>query len=366
VYALNVPKTCSDCHERVRIVEKYGIPAMRMTSYLSSYHGLASKAGNIEAANCSSCHDTHKILPSSDPDASINKNNLPKTCGHCHVGIAAGGQIDSIHEFVDKRVEYFNKLVTLIYLILIGLTVGGMFVYCTLDFIKKVRERDSWCSIYDKEENVANIKFNLVERLMHQLLLVFFIILVYTGFAHHFPENPLFTWFVQWKTGYFRAIIHRIAGTGLLVLFLVQLNLMVFTRRGRKQTVALLPNFKDPKEAITLLFYNLGLIKQRPKLTHPFSFIEKFEFWALLWGNIIMAGTGLLLWFTDISLSFIPKWVLDIFLIIHYYEAILASLAILIWHLYWSIFDPVVYPYNPVIFTAKVPKAVAVEKHDLK
>jgi hypothetical protein len=163
---------------------------------------------------------------------------------------------------------------------------------------------------------------------------------------------------VQWKGGNVRAIIHRICGSGLIILFGTQLILMVLTIRGKRQTWALFPKFNDVKEAFLLFFYNLGFIKSRPELSHPFSFIEKFEFWALIWGTTVMAITGLLLWFTNLSLRFIPKWILDIFLLIHFYEAILASLAILIWHFYWTIFDPIVYPYNPVIFTKKVPPSL--------
>ncbi|MFB3897055.1 MAG: cytochrome b/b6 domain-containing protein [bacterium] len=358
VYALNIPKTCSDCHERVRIVEKYGIPAMRLSSYLDSYHGLAYKAGNLEAANCVSCHSKHLILPSSDPESQTNKQNLPKTCGKCHAGIAQGKDIGAVHEIVNKRAEFWTQVVTIFYLLAICGTIGGMLGFCFLDFIKKVRYRDTWKSIYLDTDRVDNLKFNAAERWMHQFLFLFFIILVYTGFAHHFPDNPIFSYFVKWQGGNVRAIIHRICGSGLIILFGTQLYLMAFTHRGKKQTKKLIPKLNDVKEALLLFFYNLGFIKTRPELTHPFSFIEKFEFWALVWGNIIMAITGLLLWLTGLSLRFIPKWILDIFLLIHFYEAILASLAILVWHFYWTIFDPIVYPYNPVIFTKKVPPSL--------
>lgn len=158
-------------------------------------------------------------------------------------------------------------------------------------------------------------------------------------------------------------MIHRAAGTLITVVFLLHLFLLAFTRRGRRQFVGLLPRLKDFKDAYQLLLFNLGLRKNRPALSLPFTFYEKLEYWALIWGTVIMAVTGVALWFTGASLSLVPKWILDVMLLIHFYEAILASLAILVWHLYWTVFDPMVYPYNPAMFSRKIPSyLVEVEK----
>ena len=80
---------------------------------------------------------------------------------------------------------------------------------------------------------------------------------------------------------------------------------------------------------------------------------EKMEYLALMWGLLVMAVTGFLLWFDNALLRFLPKWVGDVATVIHFYEAILASLAILIWHLYFVIFDPVVYPMDPAWLTGR-------------
>jgi hypothetical protein len=75
-----------------------------------------------------------------------------------------------------------------------------------------------------------------------------------------------------------------------------------------------------------------------------------------------MSLTGVALWFSAITLTLIPKWILDLFLLIHFYEALLASLAILVWHLYWTVFDPLVYPINPLMFSKLVPPTLLEEK----
>ena len=68
------------------------------------------------------------------------------------------------------------------------------------------------------------------------------------------------------------------------------------------------------------------------------------EYWAVVWGTIIMGVTGLMIWFKiDVTHS-LPRWFVDVAVTIHYYEAILACLAIVVWHFYHVIFDPDVYP----------------------
>jgi cytochrome b subunit of formate dehydrogenase len=93
--------------------------------------------------------------------------------------------------------------------------------------------------------------------------------------------------------------------------------------------------------------------------------MEKSEYWALLWGAVIMAATGVLLWFEN---YFIEEWnldkvVLDISQVIHYYEAWLATLAILVWHMYATVFSPSVYPMNPAWWAGKMPKDLYDEEH---
>lgn len=80
----NIPKTCSACHDVEGIVGKYGIASKRLETYEDSYHGTANKFGRAVVANCASCHGYHDIRPSYDPQSSISKANIPKTCGKCH------------------------------------------------------------------------------------------------------------------------------------------------------------------------------------------------------------------------------------------------------------------------------------------
>jgi len=89
--------TCAPCHESARLNEKYGTPGGRLQSWVDSYHGMKSVAGDLTVANCASCHGAHRILPHTDSTSSIHPSNLQETCGSCHPGITAEMAATEIH-----------------------------------------------------------------------------------------------------------------------------------------------------------------------------------------------------------------------------------------------------------------------------
>ncbi len=89
VYPLNLPRTCGVCHGDPELAKRHRIPvANAYQLYMDSIHGRAlTKSGLLVAANCSSCHGSHLILPASDPNSAVHKTKVPETCGQCHAGI---------------------------------------------------------------------------------------------------------------------------------------------------------------------------------------------------------------------------------------------------------------------------------------
>ncbi|MCK4372317.1 MAG: hypothetical protein KAW61_04185 [candidate division Zixibacteria bacterium] len=135
-----------------------------------------------------------------------------------------------------------------------------------------------------------------------------------------------------------------------------------FTARGKQYLRDMLSTMNDVRLGIQLISYNLGIGKEKP-LFGRFSYIEKAEYWALVWGAAIMAVTGLLWWFDNYAVTWVPKGFLDVMLVIHYCEAWLATLAILIWHMYSTVFNPSVYPMNPAWYTGKMPRRMYMHEH---
>jgi len=196
------------------------------------------------------------------------------------------------------------------------------------------------------------IRMTLNERIQHFLLLSSFITLVITGFALKFPES-------LWVTAIFkllgenafelRSVIHRIAAVIMVAVSLYHLGYIIFHKRGRQLVKDLWFKKSDITDLTNAFKYYIGKTKERPKFDR-FSYIEKAEYWAVVWGTIVMGGTGSMLWFENTFLPVISNSGMNLATAIHYYEAILASLAIFVWHFYFVIYNPDVYPMNKVWF----------------
>jgi formate dehydrogenase gamma subunit len=363
VAAKNIARTtCGQCHGNVRMTSEFGISARRIRSYEDSYHGLAKRLGSSEAANCASCHGVHNILSSSDPASMTHQANLPHTCGNCHPGAGAKfaqGRVHLEELPVDEQMlsDRIRNWVRLIYLPLIFLTLGFMALHNIIIWVKKARK-----ARHDPTRTV--VRMNRNQRIQHFLLLTSFFALVISGFALAWPESLLGT-ITGGET--IRRLIHRIAAVVMLALGLYHIAYMVGTREGRKGLKDFWFTFKDARDVIGVMKYYLGRSREHPKMGR-FTYAEKAEYWALVWGTIVMGITGLMLWFhVQVTIWFgLPRWWIDIALLIHYYEAILATLAILIWHIYAVVFDPDVYPVNWAVYDGKMREGQFRHEHELE
>ncbi|HXG38657.1 MAG TPA: cytochrome b/b6 domain-containing protein, partial [Bacteroidota bacterium] len=371
VAPLNVSgKVCSPCHSSLTLSQKYGISADRYKTFSDSYHGLAIQAGSVEVANCASCHGVHTIKPSSDPTSTIHKANLATTCGKCHPGANERFAQGSVHVVIAKEEEPILYWIATLYVILIVTIVGGMLVHNVLDFFRKTRRRLQIRQGLIAEEHTGRglyLRMTLSERLQHGTLAVSFILLVITGFMLRYPD----AWWViairNLSDGVFdlRSLIHRIAAVVMIGASLYHIYYVSFTQRGRQLIKDLLPVLQDARDAIAVMKYNLGISKQKPRFGR-FSYIEKSEYWALVWGTIVMALTGFVMWFDNTFIGLLTKLGYDIARTIHFYEAWLATLAIIVWHFYYVIFNPDVYPMNFAWLTGYLTEAEMAEEHPLE
>jgi len=354
--------SCAKCHEGVTLTQEFGVPGERVSSYKDSYHGLASQLGSKVVANCASCHGVHKILPSSDPASMINVNNLPQTCGQCHLGAGANfanGKIHLTSALVSQSGtrdigSIGTTIVRWIYLPLIILVIGGMTFHNGLVWARKVVAR---------RRHVRDIvRLTLNQRMQHWLLLTSFIALVLSGFALQYPDSWL-----AWLLGgseFLRRIIHRVSAVVMIGVGLYHLGYLAFSKEGRLWVRDMAPKWKDVKDVIGNFGYYLGASRIKPKIAR-FGYAEKAEYWAVVWGTILMGLTGLMIWFKLGIFKFLPRWTIDIALSVHFYEAVLATLAIIVWHFYHVIFDPDVYPVNFAFLDGRVSEELFQEEHEL-
>jgi cytochrome b subunit of formate dehydrogenase len=208
------------------------------------------------------------------------------------------------------------------------------------------------------------VRFNKRERVQHYLLIVSFITLVWTGFALRWPDRWwAFPWQVQISEGWFlRGLVHRIAGVVMIGASVFHVFYLAGSRRGREQFMQMRPVLKDVWDAIAQVRWSLRSDAPRPRFPR-FSYIEKAEYWALVWGTVIMAGTGLLLWFSTWAVNTWGATSIEVARAIHFYEAILAALAIVIWHFYSVLINPDIYPMNWTWLTGRLTREEMIHEH---
>lgn len=182
----------------------------------------------------------------------------------------------------------------------------------------------------DTKSQVRFVRLNRSEKIQHWIFLGCFILLVVTGFMVKLPSEVV-EWLGQAKGTIFliRGIIHRIAGTGMILVSVYHILYLLLNRSGRRWLSDMFPRLKDLKEAFKNAMYLMGINNTPPEFDR-FSYKHKVEYWALISGSIIMSVTGLLLWTQDLW----NKFIIDIATLVHGMEAILAALAILVWHMY--------------------------------
>jgi cytochrome b subunit of formate dehydrogenase len=376
VHASNVAQqVCANCHASLKLTKKYGIASHTFQTFEDSYHGLAVRGGSVEVVNCASCHSSHAIKSQTDPSSTVNKANLVKTCGQCHPGANTRFAVGKVHVSPETANGCDGSspilyIVSSVYVILIVVVVGGMFAHNLLDFIKKIRRKLAIQKGLIEEEHVAHrlyLRMTAHERVQHAVLVLSFVMLVITGFMLRYPE----AWWVvairnvSVRVFEWRGWSHRIAGVVMLAGGAWHICYLVFTKPGRSLLRDLLPKWRDVTDPIGVLKYNLGLSATKPVFGR-FSYIEKAEYWALVWGTLLMGATGAILWFENTSIGLFTKLGFDISRTVHFYEAILATLAIIVWHFYFVIFNPDVYPMNLAWLTGRMSEQEMLEEHPLQ
>jgi len=219
------------------------------------------------------------------------------------------------------------------------------------------------------------LRMNLAERVQHILLIVSFSLLVLTGLPLMFYELRIFkSIFGFEKAFYYRGILHRVAAVVLIVDIVWHFGYTILTQRGRDNFKEMIPRAKDALDAVSLFGYNVGLSRwlcrkgiltvffdrhlfwkfENPPEYGRYNFIEKLEYLSVAWGSLVMIISGFFMWNLELSLKLFPLWLHDIFVIAHGYEAMLAFLAIIIWHMYNVHLNPEVFPMSKIWLNGKI------------
>jgi formate dehydrogenase subunit gamma len=209
----------------------------------------------------------------------------------------------------------------------------------------------------------AFYRFGVNIRAQHFVLAVSMVLLIVSGLPIRFHGSVVWKFIVFLLGGIDNStFLHRLGATGLMMVCVWHVSWLAFTRDGRKEFLALLPMPKDVIDVIQNMKYFLRLSNEKASFDR-FSYIEKFDYWAVYWGVVVMVGSGLLLWFQDTTLRYLPKFVLDIAKEMHRDEALLATLAIVIWHMYNAHLNPKKFPGTLVIWNGLMTKEEMLDEH---
>lgn len=343
-------ETCLDCHQNMLLAERYSLEADNAKNYQDSYHGLAVRRGYSEAALCVDCHGVHSILPKYHQESSVHESNVVATCKKCHEDAnLAFSKSYSHSSSTNLSVRKIEHIVKSVYFWLIVIIIGSMLIHNLIIYLNEIREKSK------KEKHEIRIpRLTKNELIQHTILLVSFTILAITGFMLKAPNSFWAEWLTKiGVTELVRQNIHRTAAVIMILLAVYHIIYLIATHRGRFIFISILPRFSDLKMAFQNIMYNLKLSKTHPRFDN-FNYIEKIEYWALIWGTLIMGISGFILWFPTMFSNMESLWSIKVSEIVHYYEAILASLAILVWHLFFVMFRPKEYPVNLAVVHGKI------------
>lgn len=416
---------CGKCHSDKDRMARYGLTTDAFTSYAQSFHGkalLRFKKNN--SANCTDCHGLHGVLSPNSPDSPTNPAHVVATCGKCHpnakVNFAMSGanhlrthinKSPLLHMeelafltliwgsmsfllgmvVLDLRVKVLRKggnpesgkpAAWLIAISFFALVAGILLAYLRVPYSWWTWVFAAFCLVvafilyqikrkYSPPHAVQQWypRMSRIQRVQHILLAGSFTVLVLTGFPLRFAE-------VQWMHyplflfGGFEGarIIHRIAGVAMVVNWVWHLGYLLYRWRQFKYSLAswtMFPRWKDVTDLLDTLKYGFGRSDTPPQYTR-FQFREKFDYFADMWGTIVMGFSGFMMWFpTDLG-NHLPSWVFGFSYIAHSYEGLLAMMAIIVWHFYNVHFNPDAFPMNPAWLTGNITDVEMARDHPLE
>ena len=319
----------------------------------------------------------------------MQSDNLDETCGSCHSWTASAFTNIPVHSVVDRESNFVPWLVRLVYAILLIGVIGAFVLFILIDLFGRLRLRLGWGPPEtefvraedwpDEDELVAPglslPRMNRHARLQHGVLITSFLLLVLTGL-------PVFLHDIEWvrsiidlEGGFrLRSSLHRVGALGLIGLSVWHLGVLLSVPSARRWFASMMLRPRDVIDFAREMMFDLGLadwlsrrrllrpffdrhpklaFRERPRLGR-YGLVEKLEYGAVLWGNLIMILSGFILWRPDWFLGWLPTWSFDVCRIVHGFEATLAFLAIIIWHMYHVHLRPGVFPMSRTWLTGKI------------
>jgi cytochrome b subunit of formate dehydrogenase len=412
---------CVGCHQDEALMKRYGMTIEPVVSYLKSFHGKAvMRFGQQDSATCVDCHGLHAVLPHTSAQSPVHESNVTETCRQCHPGAKMNFSLSGANH-LSLKIEETPLLrgQELFFKVLTVSVILGLMLLIVLDLRRKVFSHDyhpesgrpvgflialSFFTVIvgigmvaleirgarypvaaslglmavamlmylfirqPKEHKREKVypRFNLSQRTQHFLLVASFTVLVVTGMPIRFAE---IAWApdVQLLFGGFAGarLAHRIAAVVMIAAWVWHTGYLLYLWKKAKfsfKSWTMLPNKKDFIDFYHTVTYGVGLRKEPPSFDR-FQFREKFDYFAVYWGMPIMVFSGLILWFPIFFSNYLTNLGFGVAYIAHSDEAVLAMLAIVIWHFYNTHFNPDTFPMNRTWLTGTMTESEMLRDH---
>jgi len=210
------------------------------------------------------------------------------------------------------------------------------------------------------------VRFTLQQRIEHFITMLVFALLCLTGLPQKFFQAGWADTLVAIFGGIDRTRwIHRFCGVVLAISTVVHFANASLTMLSRKVGFTMVPDRKDFEDAILQLRFYLGMTDKHPQYDR-YDYKQKFEYWGLVFGNVIMVVTGFVLFFPVQFASLVPGQVIPAAKVAHSNEGLMAFLVITIWHIFNAHLNPDVFPFDASMFTGKISRERMLHEHPLE
>ncbi|MBK8975339.1 MAG: hypothetical protein IPM29_05400 [Planctomycetes bacterium] len=345
---------CGGCHEHIA------------ETYFQTYHGKVSALGSEVAAKCADCHGSHGIRAPNDPLSSLNQSNIVDTCSKCHDGAHQSFTQFIAHATHDDPERYPALYWTFFAMTWLLVGVFGFFGMHVVAWLpRSVALRAEMKRIRAEHASAKRRRefqrFTPLQSALHRMVIVSFLGLALTGMTLKFAQ-------ASWA----KATMHLLGGPdaagwvhrlcAFITFSYMGIHLVDLARRFLRSGESaqqfflgpnsMVPNLKDLKDLIGTLRWFLGL-GPRPRYG-KWTYWEKFDYFAVFWGVIVIGMSGLVLWFPITATAVLPGWAINVATIIHSEEALLATGFIFTVHFFNTHLRPEKFPMDDVVFTGRM------------
>ena len=210
------------------------------------------------------------------------------------------------------------------------------------------------------------VRFSKRQRIEHFLVMVLFFLLAVTGFPQKFFDMAWSQWLVIHLGGIDRMRwLHRLSGVLFAIVAALHIAVVLYLAASKRIRLNMIPIKKDFRDAIITLRYYLGLSEEQAQFDR-YEYRQKFEYWGLILGGLIMISTGFILYFPIFWTGFLPGEIIPAANVAHSSEGLLAFLIVIIWHIYNAHLNPDVFPFDTSIFTGKISEERMEKEHPLE